>query len=260
MVYFACKGNISREIKQSEITNYVNEGWIVSNSPVPSLEYDPYNYATANEQGNCLQPIIVNGESFLGYSSFYCINTKTYKEEPQRTTDGSIPNINDYETFIVPRVTFSFDYMTIYDFRRLLKAITPNEFVVSYYDYEIDSVVSYKMYCEPREMAKIYNRGFTVLATTGVEFNLNATLNDMDYATVKYIDASDASKDPITLNEKKMIRGMYYTIENGGQYTKQGYNFSGWNTQKDGTGTTYNSYDTIKAKDSMTLYAQWVVA
>lgn len=253
-MYFATKDNLTKQIEKSNIALYEDLGWTITND---GEEYDPYDYKLANSKGNCLQPIIVNGESFLGYSSFMCVNTKTYVTEPTRVTDGSMPNINDYDTIVVPRVTFSLDYMTIEDFRRLLRAITPNEFNVSYYDYEIDEVVTYKMYCEPREMAKIYNKGYTVLAVTGVEFSFNATLNDMDYAVVQYFSNTDSTQDTL-LAAKDMIRGMNYTIENGGQYSNEGYNFSGWNTKKDGTGTTYNSYDIIKAKDSMDLYAQWI--
>lgn len=251
-MYYATKNNITKQIKKQDLEIYKKLGWTITQSG--EEKYDPYDYEITNKNGNCLQPIVINGESFLGYSSFYCINTKTYVEEPSRVSDGSIPNINDYDTFIVPRVKVSFDYMTIEDFRRFLRAITPNEFVVSYYDYEADEIVSYKMYIEPREMAKIYNRGYSVLAVTGIEVSLIATLNDMDYAVVTYYD------EETKLNEKNMVKGLHYSIENGSQYVKEGYNFSGWNTKKDGTGTTYNSYDTIKAKDSMNLYAQWVVA
>ena len=41
-------------------------------------------------------------------------------------------------------------------------------------------------------------------------------------------------------------------------FSRAGYTFTGWNTATDGTGTAYETGDTIKA-DNMTLYAQWTL-
>ena len=39
--------------------------------------------------------------------------------------------------------------------------------------------------------------------------------------------------------------------------TRQGYNFIGWNTRADGTGTSYQQGDKYKLKGNVVLYAQW---
>lgn len=39
--------------------------------------------------------------------------------------------------------------------------------------------------------------------------------------------------------------------------TKEGYNFKGWNTKQDGTGTTYSAGANITIEESTTLYAIW---
>lgn len=39
--------------------------------------------------------------------------------------------------------------------------------------------------------------------------------------------------------------------------TKDDYKFSGWNTKSDGSGKSYDSSDSIKIKEDITLYAQW---
>lgn len=41
------------------------------------------------------------------------------------------------------------------------------------------------------------------------------------------------------------------------KFTRDGYAFSGWNTQSDGKGTSYKDKDTVNPTDDMTLYAQW---
>ena len=40
---------------------------------------------------------------------------------------------------------------------------------------------------------------------------------------------------------------------------RDGYDFTGWNTKKDGTGTTYKANGTLTITDNTTLYAQWKV-
>lgn len=267
-MYFATKKNITKEIQKQDRHLYESMGWNITTDGLN--EYDPYDYDMVNEKGNCLQPIIINGEKFNGYSSFACLNTKTYVVEPERTFDGSIPNINDYETFVVPRVKIAFSYMTIQDFRRFLKAITPNEFPVTYYDYEVDKTVTYNMYCEPREMAKIFNKGYEVLAITEQEISLIATLNDVEYLNIKYYD-NITYKDPQTntdkyylFDTKQMIYGNTYHISNGSDFvhntTKKGYQYvlDSWNTQPDGKGNKYLLNYVITATKDIDLYAQWV--
>lgn len=39
--------------------------------------------------------------------------------------------------------------------------------------------------------------------------------------------------------------------------TREGYTFTGWNTQADGKGTAYAAGSEIQIKDNVTLYAQW---
>ena len=40
-------------------------------------------------------------------------------------------------------------------------------------------------------------------------------------------------------------------------YTKEAYSFTGWNTEKDGSGTSYNDEDLITIDKDITLYALW---
>ena len=40
-------------------------------------------------------------------------------------------------------------------------------------------------------------------------------------------------------------------------FTREGYNFTGWNTAADGTGTSYADKATVTLTDNTTLYAQW---
>ncbi len=40
-------------------------------------------------------------------------------------------------------------------------------------------------------------------------------------------------------------------------FTRKSYDFAGWNTKKDGSGTAYSNAETVKPTENMTLYAQW---
>ena len=43
----------------------------------------------------------------------------------------------------------------------------------------------------------------------------------------------------------------------GNSFTREGYDFTGWNTQADGKGTSYEDKATVTLANNMTLYAQW---
>lgn len=48
-----------------------------------------------------------------------------------------------------------------------------------------------------------------------------------------------------------------YTLEDQGTLGQEHFSFAGWNTTADGTGTTYQSGDTITLTGDITLYAMW---
>ena len=47
------------------------------------------------------------------------------------------------------------------------------------------------------------------------------------------------------------------TALNANSFTREGYNFTGWNTEADGTGTSYADGATVNLTENTTLYAQW---
>ena len=47
------------------------------------------------------------------------------------------------------------------------------------------------------------------------------------------------------------------TALNANTFTREGYNFTGWNTAADGTGTSYADGATVNLTENTTLYAQW---
>lgn len=131
----------------------------------------------------------INGEEFygIGYQGLMTVNTKTYIDEPTRSNDGSIPNINDYATFIVPRCKLNFKYFNIEDYKRLCRVLnSANQFPVKYFDKQFGEFREYMMYAEPEEMAKIYNVGSLVIGLFDYEISFIGTLNDLTKYNVSY--------------------------------------------------------------------------
>lgn len=176
---------------------------IIENGTIKKLSVAEYNEYMASLRANLklnadgtqksdkvedLDKIWVNGQEFVGmaYQGLLTVNTKTYVEEPTRANDGSIPNINDYDTFVVPRCKVNFKFFEIDDYRRLCNAIQSNEFTVKYYDKQFNEFVIHKMYCEPEEMFKLYNVGTDVFGLLDYEISFIGTLNDLEEHKVTY--------------------------------------------------------------------------
>ncbi len=79
------------------------------------------------------------------------------------------------------------------------------------------------------------------LATGNVEITYNPNTSDANDKNVVRVAVKNSDTD--------VARELF---------SRTGYTFTGWNTKADGTGTAYNTGDTIKA-DTMTLYAQWTL-
>lgn len=146
------------------------------------------DWAGAIENEN-LGKIFIGGEEFtgIGYQGLMTVNTKTYVEEPTRANDGSIPNIDDHDTFIVPRCKVNFKFFNIRDYQRLCRVLnSANQFPVSYFDKQFGEFRTYMMYAEPEEMAKIYNVSTSVIGVLDYEVSFIGTLNNLEKFKVKY--------------------------------------------------------------------------
>ena len=208
---------------------------------------------------NELDVIKINGEPFkgIGYNGLLTVNTKSYKKSPVRSGDGSIPNINDYATFIVPRADINFKYMTIEDYQRFCTAITPNEFNVEYFDKQKGQRVVHKMYVAPEEMTKIYNVGTSVIGVLDYKVSLIGTLNSIELLTV-YYDTNGGTGEWTGDPNEYLTQGFLnqqIKIREGDYLTKGTKVFSHWNTKADGTGFTYLPNTIIPLTTNIILYA-----
>jgi hypothetical protein len=102
-----------------------------------------------------------------GYAEYSYLNEKSYKTQPIRTMDGSIREIEQYETFLTPRLIIKYNMMNIDDYRAFMRMIKGrNGFIVKCYDIEEDEIVRNEMYVAPTSMPSIYQN---YLAALGIK-------------------------------------------------------------------------------------------
>jgi uncharacterized repeat protein (TIGR02543 family) len=78
-------------------------------------------------------------------------------------------------------------------------------------------------------------------APVAVKYTVNFDGNESNSGTVDSIEGTQSDGIKLPKNE----------------FTKKGYTFTGWNTDKDGKGTSYKVGDAFNPSENTTLYAQW---
>jgi|GEM_PF-1336486 len=89
-----------------------------------------------------------------------------------------------------------------------------------------------------------YTGGKIFTYTVTYNENIPNTINSKTYSEpVDYIDS--------------FTYELLYSNDPNLKFTRGGYGFNGWNTQRDGTGTSYAAGEEIALSDDLELYAQW---
>lgn len=232
----------------------------------------------ANYETTVLDQIEIDGNVIQGYMEYSFLEEKSYFEQPTRSLDGSIENINTYTTFLTPRLIIKYDIMQAEDYRKLMRLLqSKNEFTVTCYDPVLDERVTHKMYAAPTSMPVIYQRYLMALGVKEFSLELVGTNNGVKTCKVKYdynIPSGYAnafsrvrSEQIFTKNASGII-GETATYENGDttyllsstqteELLGNKYKFGGWNTQKDGSGFVYIDGDAYFMSYDTTLYAMW---
>ena len=139
-----------------------------------------YPYRTISEQAErlplefrekykttALDRIEIDGCEIHGYFEYSFMEEKSYMEQPTRSQDGSIENLDDYTTFLTPRLIIKYNMMNIDDYRTVMTFLkSKNTFNVTCYDVVADRRVTHEMYFANPQMPVIYQR---YLAAMGVQ-------------------------------------------------------------------------------------------
>ena len=158
-----------------------------------------YEHRTAEEQANRLPQqlrdayrnsqidriTVFDGSEEIevtGYAEYSYLEEKSYKEQPIRTDDGSIQEIEEYATFLTPRLVIKYNMMNIDDYRSLMKMLKRrNAFFVKCYDVVEDKIVKNEMYVAPPSMPKIYQQYLVALGIQEYSIEFIGTNVTTDY-------------------------------------------------------------------------------
>ena len=122
--------------------------------------------------------ISANGKSvdITGYAEYSYIEEKSYKTQPVRTNDGQIHEIEEYETFLTPRLIIKYNMMNIEDYRETMKLFnSSNGFIVRCYDPVLNKRVVNEMYVAPPSMPIIYQQYLMALGIQEFSIELIGT-------------------------------------------------------------------------------------
>lgn len=129
-----------------------------------------------NYQATQLDRIKIDGEEIMGYFEYSFMEEKSYTEQPTRSIDGSIPDIDEYTTFLTPRIIIKYNMMNIEDYRKLMKMLkSKNSFLVECYDIVDDKRVTHDMYFAPPSMPIIYQQYLMALGIREYSIELIGT-------------------------------------------------------------------------------------
>lgn len=127
---------------------------------------------------------IFDGEKEIeitGYAEYSFLEEKAYKTQPVRTQDGAIHEIEEYATFLTPRLVIKYNMMHIDDYRSLMKMLKKrNGFIVKCYDVVEDEIVRNEMYVATPSMPIIYQQYLIALGIQEYAIELigtNAKIN-----------------------------------------------------------------------------------
>lgn len=134
--------------------------------------------------------ITLDGEAIcgIGYEKLKSTNQLQYVEEPDRQNDGSMSNIEDYDTFVLPALEVGFNCINEETYRRLKhKLISKRTFDVGYYDKDLDKVVTMEMYVKPIDLDNFLSYGDDII---GMNFSISfvPTLNEETKYKVTFLN------------------------------------------------------------------------
>lgn len=232
----------------------------------------------ANYQATILDRVQIDGNVIRGYFEYSFLNEKSYFEQPTRSLNGSIENINTYATFLTPRLIIKYNMMNIDDYRTLMLLLqSKNEFTVTCYDPVLDKRVTHKMYAAPTAMPIIYQQCLMAMGIQEFALELIGTNNGVETYNVTYnynIPSGYSSKFSQQSATQEFAKNASGNVGETAIYTANGtsyslnstktiellnnrYVFQGWNTRRDGSGFTYVDGEAYFINNNQTLYAQW---
>ena len=103
-----------------------------------------------------IDTIIIDGNEFSGYSDYFILNELTYSVEPVRSANGIMEDLDEIDTFIVPRLFLEFKYLEASGFRRLITILNSKKiYQITYYDQNDGISYTRPFYLKPYSKTKL---------------------------------------------------------------------------------------------------------
>ena len=146
------------------------------------LPYDSQIYKNSQ-----LDRIEIDGCEIHGYFEYSFMEEKSYMEQPTRSQDGTIEGLDDYSTFLTPRLIIKYNMMNIEDYRTLMTFLkSKNTFNVTCYDIVADRRVTHEMYFANPQMPVIYQQYLAVLGVQDYTIELIGTNRKTEDMKIKF--------------------------------------------------------------------------
>ncbi len=106
--------------------------------------------------------------------------------------------------------------------------------------------------------AKLHNADSSYTETANAKAGDNINYANGKWGSTNLTVTFDANEGEGTMDSQTIAASTDARL-NPNTFTREGYTFTGWNTQADGTGTPYADGATINIDSNITLYAQWKI-
>lgn len=259
-----------------------------------SPEQKKLYYRVSGLENKHIDIVKIDDTPFTDFSAFSFLNEKSFIKSPQRSSDGSIGNLDSYAWFLTPHLKIDFSLLSIDSYRDIMKLIqSKNEFTVTCYDPVEDKDVTHKMYFTTEQMPKLWtiakalNGGTSWVELLGVQdytIELVGTNTDVKTSKITYnlnIPANttwrgdtsvsvDVASNMTTAFGVSVGNGVY---DNNGDEEKVNatniqfmdekgniYIFGYWCANSSGTGFRYVDGDEYRIANDTTVYAIWKVS
>lgn len=124
--------------------------------------------------------------NLTGYAEYSFFEEKSYTTQPVRTLDGKIEDIDEYETFLTPRLIIKYSMMNIDDYRETMKLFKKhNAFIVRCYDVVEDKIIEREMYVAPSSMPTIYKQYLIAMGIQEFTIELIGTNRTADFTVLR---------------------------------------------------------------------------
>ncbi len=171
-----------------------NDETALKNGAIPTIYTTYIQEERQGADNSRFDFFMIDGESFsgIGYEQLKTTNQLTYVSSPSRQNDGSMQNIEDYESFVIGASDIGFSLIHPDTYVRLKeKLCSKRTFEVSYYDKDFDKFITKEMYVKPIDLDNFLSLGDSIIGMKNFTISFVPTLNEeIEYTATFYTSAN----------------------------------------------------------------------